>query len=747
MLVCGFTRAHVSEYSPAFLSGDMNTLSVTFSVSSDLTTNPTSRLSMLIVAIQGLVKTETADSDEFSAISRGNTPIHSAVWKQGSGALYLLVNATLLGKTPYEFSLEVQNSQVAQSAVVPTIAIGNFVNTSEGNIVFTSESLLPAVDMHGAQGVAAPLKVFANFTALRLGQSTASSSARNTLTLTIATKYGFTLDPSVKLTLSGLTGSSTPSGRLHIESEGIRPSHHVADWNQMTGILVYSHLGNHSLAAEEPLILKFNLTNQARPQSSPMVRFWAANIYPTWNLIEKSVDLQAPLLIAGVVSASLTQSSPSQNVSNRLTATLLLQTLLPVQSVLVISGLTGTTTPDDQNMPISVYRYNESNTPQWTLLTDASSPFTTAAIWNQTLGELRVEIQSPTEPLTNYSIAWNVQNPESSQPAPANIRIWGEGPIVMCPLSPDLGVDRENPMLINGLEATLSQSEVSIDSINRLTLTMKTATGLEDTTLVTISGLVGAEPEICTGLAICRFPVAISPSDGRWSQVAEWHRANSNHPNDAHMILSVLEDVPPGVLYVLKFDVMNGGTAQRSPQLFMGCCCASTLTPKLVQSEVGYNAPLLIAGSSAANISQSSGGQGKMNTLTLRLSFNLDLLLTDPATVIVISGLVGSQTASDNSMPATCSGSTFGAEYIQNAQWKATRTRGILTMSLNEVVPADDVLTCRFELLNPLHLQAAPDVRVQLTGAITGFFRKCVQCATSTLMTHANLQLPTCAPG
>ena len=106
--MCGFTRAHVSEYSPAFLSGDMNTLSVTFSVSSDLTTNPTSRLSMLIVAIQGLVKTETADSDEFSAISRGNTPIHSAVWKQGSGALYLLVNATLLGKTPYEFDMSMK---------------------------------------------------------------------------------------------------------------------------------------------------------------------------------------------------------------------------------------------------------------------------------------------------------------------------------------------------------------------------------------------------------------------------------------------------------------------------------------------------------------------------------------------------------------------------------------------------------------------------------------------------------------
>jgi hypothetical protein len=717
------------------LSGDINTLSVTFSVSSDLTTNATSRLSMLVVAIQGLVKTESEDSNEFAAIVRHNTPMDSAVWKKEPGALYVRLNDTLLGQTPYAMSFKVKNSLVAQSAVVPTIAIGKLLLTPEGNLAFTSDSLLPAVDMHGAEGVAAPLKVFANFTVLRLGQSTASFSAVNTLTLTIATKYGFTLDPSVKLTLSGLIGSITPSGRLQVQSQGIRPEDVVAHWNQTTGTLIYHvNVGNHSLAAEENLILKFNLTNQARPQSSPVVRFWAANISPIWTTVDKSADLEAPLEVAGIVSASLTQSTPSQNVSNTLTATILLQTLLPAQSLLVISGVTGAATTDNENMPISVYRYNATDTPQWSQLAGASSPFTTTAAWSQTLGELRFEVLTPTEPLTSYSISWVIQNPKSRQTTPGNIRISGEGPVSMAPIIPDAGIDHEKPMAINGLEATLLQSEVSIESVNDLSLTVETAMGLYATTLVTLSGLAGSEPvkfnqitedTLCFLPAICEFPVSVSPSDGRWSEVAQWRRVIINNLVEVHLILRVLEDVPPGVRYVIKFQFRNGAVAQRSPKLFMGCCCASSLTPELVQpgSLDKLKAPLLIAGSSAANISQSSGGQGERNTITLRLSFNLDLLLTDPETVIVVSGLVGSRTASSDSIPVTCSGSIPGAVYIQNAIWKATRTRGTLTMSLREEVQAEEVLTCNFELLNPLSLQPAPEVRVQLTGAITGLLR------------------------
>ena len=714
-------------------SGDINTLSVTFSVSSDLTKNATSRLSMLVVAIQGLVKTESVDSNEFSAIIRHNLPIDSAVWKKGPGVLYVRLNDTLLGNTPYALSFKVKNSLVAQSAVVPTIAIGKLLLTPKGELAFTSDSLLPAVDMHGAEGEAAPLKVFANFTVLRLGQSTASFSAVNTLTLTIATKHGFTLDPSVKLTLSGLTGSITPSGRLQVQSKKIRPEDVVAHWNQTAGSLINYFMGNHSLAAEEHLVLKFNLTNQARPQSAPLVRFCAANISPIWTTVDKSGGLEAALEVAGIVSASLTQSTPSQNVSNTLTASILLQTLLPAQSVLVISGVKGAANSDDQDMPISVYRYNALDTPQWSLLAGASSPFKTTATWSQTLGELRLEVLTPTEPLTNYTISWVLRNPTSRHTTPGNIRIWGEGPVTMAPIIPDTGVDREKPMAINGLEATLLQSEASIESVNNLMLTVETALGLYATTLVTLSGLSGSEPvkfnqiaedTSCFPPAICEFPVSVSPSDGRWSEVAGWRRVMVNNRLEVHFILRVLEDVPPGVRYVIKFQFRNGAVAQTSPKLFMGCCCASSLTPELVQAAaVGFNAPLMIAGSSAANISQSSGGQGERNTIALRLSFNLALPLTDPETVIVVSGLVGSRTPSSDSIPVTCSGSIPGAIYIRNAVWKSTRTRGTLTMSLREELQAEEVLTCNFELLNPLSLQPAPEVRVQLTGAITGLLR------------------------
>jgi len=704
LLVMDFEQREIGQSSP--FPGSSNTLSVTFSVSSQLTTNSTSPSHMQVLEIKGLVTSSTADSDDFSAYTRYHTPIHSAVWRSGIGALYLRLNDTLLSQTPYMFSFVIQNSISGQSSVVPSIAVGQ-LSANDGGVVFSSQSLLAAVEMNGANGTAAPLRVFANFTVVQLGQSSASSSANNTLTLTLASKGGLTFDSSILLTLRGLTGSHTPSGIVIVTS--MDASNDLADWNRERGTLIFSL--NITLAASQPLVLSFTLKNPRTTQSSPRVSLWISQISPMWNPLTSGLNLEAPLVVAGFVTATLSQTTASQGATNTLRLEISLQTLMPAGSVILISGLTGSATVDSLDIVLSILQFNNTLT--------AISPFKSTAQWNQTKGQLRMELLLPSESSIMYAIVWNVTNPFAYQPTPNNIRMWSEGPVTIAETSVQTATGSASPMLVNGFQtAYLSQDQVSVSTYNKLTLTLMTqAAEIKAKTLVTLSGLVGAMPDGCRGLATCEFNIELSPPNEIFRTVALWYAAAANTP--AHIVLRLVEDSLPDVEYSFIFEVLNGGNAQMSPDISISACCESVIVPVAVDRGSKNTAPLLIAGSVIANISQSSAGQGMLNNLTLDLSFTVRLGPTDPATYIEISDLVGSKTASStsaNPFEVQCSGNK-----LNRPQWKATDTRGILTLSIgNDYILAGEVVTCSFTLRNPEFPQVAAQARVQLHGAIAG---------------------------
>jgi hypothetical protein len=692
------------------LPGVVNTLSITFSVTSHVKSNVRSLNSMMILRIFGLIQTDTPDLDTFNDLDKQNTPIHSAIWRKDSGALFLRLNGTLLENTAYAFSFNIRNVESAQSAVLPTIALGRLEDpASDSGFTY----VVPAVGLQYADGSTSPLAVYANFSLLRLGQNTASFSADNTLSLTMASRYGLSFDPSTSLTLRGLFRSSTPSGALQVTSSYDRLVVQ-AMWNQTRGSLVCTFVDKTVFEPGQEVVLSFNLRNPERPQASPVVSVFVSQIIPEWIIVDQASGLHAPLLVAGIVSAGISQTSASQGAENTIRVHLQLQTRLPAQSTLVISGLTGSTTEDTDELGISVAWQNRTDLVQWMPLTDQTSPFSLVASWNRALGQVRVEIiPSMLEALTNYSIEFKITNPLTAQPSPAGIQVWGEGIVAMAALEPARALGNRAPVAVIGFAtAVLKQSEISIERKNTLTLSLKTLfADLEAETEVTLAGLRGAVPEACADADTCfmnEFFISAQPDDGTWSESAVWEGT----ADSANLVVRLLRHTTPGQTYLISFDLLNSGSAQRSPTISISACCATVVKPIPITRALEEQAPFLIAGCLVANMTQSSAAQGVMNILSLNLSFNVRLKTSfEHKTEVVIWGLIGSATRSADSFDVKCSGDKLG-----NARWESAPDRGILRLVVRNEIPAEEVVTCHFTLQNPLKPQVAPPVFVQLMG-------------------------------
>jgi hypothetical protein len=641
LLIIDFVVANISQSSA--ISGGVNTLTVTFSVSGTLTYNVTD---MLVVQVVGLVKTNTPDTKDFTAYSsyNKNTPIHSATWHGSSGGLYLRLNGPLVQGRLYSFSFDIQNGNMAQGQANPSVSIGKLLEAWE----FTSDQLLPAVVMSSGEGAAAPLKVFADLTGIRIGQNTASAGAANTLSLTLTSRFGLTVDKAIQLTLLGLTGSSTPSGLLDVRSKIVQESSgkerilsdfHAA-WNRERGSLTYTFAQNVTVLNTEYIVLWFSLTNPIKPQPSPVVQLWLSQLYPSWLEVNNAEGLSAPLAVAGILSAFMYQSCDSQDEDNVLSVHFMLQTSVSTQSFIDVSGLTGTATasgPLDLN--VSVVRDPDGTSQQLQqskFLQQSDSPFYLTGSWNQSLGRLRVLIHNAPQPLANYTISWIVRNSPRQQVTPADIEMSGGGEVSMSAMRPQLAAGSASPLNVNGLSlATLAQSEASVSSINILTLSLITTSALLRGTFVTLTGLAGAAPTACIipnpdnvysiqTPTECDFPVEVWPKEGTWSERATWRELTDGHKL---MVLQVLQDTRPGIRYSFAVELLNGPSAQRSPDISISACCASRLVAGAIERASSSDAttPLLIAGSAVAGMSQSSAAQGAQNTLTFSFSFNVRL--------------------------------------------------------------------------------------------------------------------------
>jgi len=164
---------------------------------------------------------------------------------------------------------------------------------------------------------------------------------------------------------------------------------------------------------------------------------------------------------------------------------------------------------------------------------------------------------------------------------------------------------------------------------------------------------------------------------------------------------------------------------QPSPNISVELSGSVAILRRPIRSDTGNKAPLLIAGFSVKNITQTSTASNALNTLFVTLSTNIDWapsVLQAGNIVIVLSGLKETQTADSLDFPITeIPASPLQLPRLsQLADW--TQASGSLKLHLlpNATIIAQHMLAFSFSIVNPSRAHSSAPVSVWAGRAAVG---------------------------
>jgi len=694
LLINEFINLLVYQGTPA--PGKLNNVTVEFQTTADIYVASNTK-----ITLRGVTLTETPDSEIFPVAVQGGYEIFnkSSSWTQSTGTLVLSVIGLISSNRPYAFVFNVTNPVEAQLPAHVYISSSG-VDTTE-------------VEIPRAEGIRAPLVVLVQLTTKFAWQSTPSVNARNTIVVTLASVYGMVVEPDMKITIKGLTGSVSPdesNAAVSCASDSAQAASTQAsclmDWDQMLGQLVVTSDAFITVLSEDSFVLSFNLTNPVLPQESPDISIKIDRILTSWTILDKPEDqgrIHAPLQIAGFTSAFLNQSTPSQFAVNTLTVLFTLQTNLLEGTFIKISGLEGVVTSSASIDITSVGKQlNGSDT------VDASSLFGSQANWNLTAGILTIEIILETANAYSYTISFDLNNPGYvGQDGPTDISIRSEGAIAMTRRHCDGGPGIAEPLLVaDFLVKKIRQSSASANVDNTILVTFSTRAPLTVGSQITVQGLTG--PITPDGA------IQIATSDKTYlAQDAAWQGGLGQ------LVVNVWQTTVARQEYSFSFVVTNPNDGQDSPVVNISSSGIMIMPSAMVKATEHNYAPLLIARFVIANISQSAPGQDVDNTLTLWVSTNVNIFAACPqpslrlgeCSSIRVSGLGGSATVS-GILPVISRGSILS----NSADW--SRDSSSTQIDFTSDLLKHNLLQFRFTLHNPPVVNEVQDVNVELRGTI-----------------------------
>ena len=701
LLINEFIHLLVYQGTPA--PGKLNNITVRFQTTTNIYVASNTK-----ITLRGLTLTETLDSETFPVAVEGGYQIFntSSSWTQSSGTLVLSAIGHIRSDRTYYLIFSVTNPIEAQLPARVYIS-STGVDTTE-------------VEIPRANGTRAPLVVLVQLTKKFAWQSTPSVNVRNTIVVTLASVYGMVVQPDMKITIKGLTGSATPdelNGAVSCASDSAlsdSPSGNqtlgscVMDWNQALGQLVVTSSDVLSVSSGDNFVLSFNLTNPVSTQESPEISIKIDKILTSWTILDKPEDrgrMHAPLQIAGYTSAFLNQSTPSQLAVNTLIVLFTLQTNLLEGTLVRISGLQGPTTPSaDIDISSVGKQLNGTDT------INASSIMGIQANWNSTAGVLTITTVLETSNEYSYTIFFDLSNPGYvGQDGPTDISIRSDGATAMSRTQCDGGPGITEPLLVaDFLVKHIRQSSASTKVDNTILVTFSTRAPLTFGSKITLQGLTG--PITPDGA------VQIVTSDVAYlAQSAAWQGAQGQ------IVVNVLQTTVARHKYSFSFVLTNPNDGQDSPVVNISSTGIVIMPTAMVRAD-GNFAPLLIARFVIANISQSAPGQDIDNLLTIWVSTNVNIFQTCPqppqnpvlgeCSSIRLSGLGGSATVS-GVLPVI----SRGAVLSSSTDWSrdSSSMQIVFTSNLHERT----LLQFQFNLRNPPNLNEVQDVNVELRGTIT----------------------------
>ena len=679
------------------------------------------------ITLSNLVTTQTQDNASLAVWSSPPIVLGDAgQWGQTNGTLVVTVGpGSLLANTTYTVWFEVQNSASPQAA--PSVSVSGAVAAG-----VLSSPVLPvaAVALNGsAMGVllgANPLYVILPSFDLRvIGQASPLASTMNNITVTLQPNCHMPLGTSI--TLTNLSGSQTTAGSLVIGS-----SYGVIDdsgtWTQTSGTL--SMVARGTLLSNRSYVLWFVLRNgdQAHaPQSVHVAGLVEAGVHDSPLAAEEMfvvnrtivgvINGGSPMLIVEPVFTNKTiwQTSPIALSYNNISIVLEASCDFAGGSVITLTNLTGSKTPDTDPLPI------------WS---DQPESFWSSASWVRENGTLRLTVAgSGMLRSRQYRVWFELQNGEHAQaPPPTLVSASVEAGLISSPVAASYAVTVSDAAfgVPNGAAAmhivvptfvtkAIGQSSPLASGSNNLTVTLVANCDMPSGTLVTILNLTGSLTQNSTSFPILSVPAL-------FGEVAAWTQGAGQ------LVMTVAaSSLPSNTPCIVVFELQNNYEGQSSPSVTISATVKATkydspVAPSAMTSSTasilgveGGTAPLLVLVPifSTKSIGQSNPLASARNNITVTLQANCDFV---PGSVLNISNLVGTQTGSLSELPLW---SMPSGAISSSGSWAQGEGALIITVSGSGMF-GNTTYIVWFEVLNPAAGQASPPVNISgllATGA------------------------------
>jgi hypothetical protein len=484
-------------------------------------------------------------------------------------------------------------------------------------------------------------------------------------------------------------------------------------------------------------IISFACLNPSAAQSPPPVTISVvdgANTIASQAMVVDTSDafgISQGTSVLNIVALSLTVSStqicPLTGVLNFMTFVLTSNVIFNAGTTLTIAGLTGTQTPTSLTcFQLDSYpdgnRYGPSG----------------CAVWIQQTGTLAMTVQAELLSGVVNDVSFTLTNPAFAQSSPP---VWLNGTVsgVRSPNVPspqDAVIARQavqkdlvlRPFNILGgaqvlftvlaavTQSSISQSTMLPGTTNTITVVLTVNCDLPSASKITLSGLTSAN-------GLNAATIAITSTGSAFGTTAAWS------PNLVLTVGSV--GVIEGVPYTVQFDVTNPLDAQASPDVTLTGYVETAITVPSLSTRAPFNPTALtkvgaeILGAPNATfplfvilpfpvkiVVQTSDLIGALNNLNFTLQSNLNLFAGN-STFITITGLTGTQTASNTALPlyyrAGDTSNVFGA----TADWSQA---GTLVLKVRDVMSAGQTYIFWIQVQNPSKGQFAPSIFISASG-------------------------------
>ena len=660
MFVIGFETKVISQSSVSALTN--NNITIIFAVSGLIDENAS-------ITITGLDGFESYSGNLQVLPWMSNQSLIFAKygsWNRTAGRFTVLTTSAIDRSIMYGFVFTLLNPKKQISKSLPFIEID-------------IPRLLP-VPIDSAQGNSAPLLI-AGFVVKTIGQSTPAASTLNTISITLsctASLYGS------NITISGLVGSDTADDdHLAINSTDsvMGPT---GQWNRTEGSLILTI--ESTMQADKSYIVSFTIMNPRDGQPSPSISIETSGlILVSKSLMDSASGNSAPLLVAGFVLSTVSQSTPIPNASNTITISIKPNVIIKSWvNYITVHGLIATQTKSSNKFPIYVLRE-----------TALSTCFGSYAQWFQQNGSLILQVQSIIYPQFTYEVAFEIKNPSLSQDPPTISISCGGFMVISSSLMLSMP-GNSMPLLIAGfIVKSIGQSTTLNTIMNTITVTLSNRATLPEGSYILLSGLNGGQN------SAANIHITDKNVSSCFFNRAKWDQSTFT------LTLTIIKDMERRTIHEFSFNLLNPSYGQDSPSVSLKVSGALDTGWEKADSALGNMAPLLTSGFDVCEIAQTNPSATVYNTLNVKLKMRVSLY---PPIMILISNLIGAASPRNNTLFVRGNLSTY------NEHWDPL----VQTLSFNISNQTDplSVYVLSFEVLNPDTPQQSPQIFVEIKGVV-----------------------------